>query len=86
MFLAGTLKLGVLWKTVSDFTDFANIGAICIPLEPVPICATFWFLKLIFLFGHLPVWYHPPLKFLRPLILGIFVADSDPTALIKYLQ
>jgi len=26
---------------VRDFADFATTGAICIPLDPVPICATF---------------------------------------------
>ena len=71
---------------MSDFADFATTGAICIPLDPVPICATFWFLKLIFLSGHLPLWYHSPLKLLIPLIFGTFAADNDPTALIKYLQ
>ena len=53
------------------------------PDEPVPITPTRWLVKSTVSCGHLPLWYHLPLKLSKPGKSGTLGSDSWPLAITQ---
>jgi hypothetical protein len=59
------------------------IGMDWIAEEPVPMTPTRRPVKSTPSWGHLPVWYHGPVKDSRPLMSGTCASDRQPVAMMQ---
>ena len=78
-FLAGRLKFGVRWNTVSSAACWAKSGIHWIAEEPVPITATRCPVKSTPASGQRAVWNVAPVKSSRPGKSGVFTAVYTDT-------